>query len=177
MIVTLQSWKKLFLFCFGIAAGTAFCMKWMENDFRVQGQLFTILGLELFYPREKLAGILSGLDGHVKTILRYHLVFDFVFIAGVYPGIASLCILAKEKVKSLSLKKLLYILAVCQLVAWVADGIENYYLLQWIEAPQIGENEFGWYHFIVALKWIIIIISLLLAIPLSLKKNKKTVSV
>ena len=28
-------WNRLFLFCFGLALGTSFCMKWMESDLRV----------------------------------------------------------------------------------------------------------------------------------------------
>jgi hypothetical protein len=33
-------------------------MKWMENDLFTNGEKFSILGLELFYPKEKVIGIL-----------------------------------------------------------------------------------------------------------------------
>ena len=79
-------WKKLFIFCLGLAMASAFCMKWMESDFWVGDEKFDILGLELFYPAKKVAAILSGIDPHVKTILGYHLSFDFAFMAGVYPA-------------------------------------------------------------------------------------------
>ncbi len=51
--------QKLFLFCLGLFAGTAFCMKWMESDFVHNGSLFTIIGLEISYSKEKIISILS----------------------------------------------------------------------------------------------------------------------
>ena len=57
----IQGWRKLFLFSLGLFAGTAFCMKWMEKDFLFQGQLFTIIGLEISYSGDRLVEILSGI--------------------------------------------------------------------------------------------------------------------
>src|SRR5690242_16077669 len=109
-----QRWQKLFLFSLGLAVSASFCMKWMENSFWFQNEKFTILGLELFYPKEKMISILSGIDSHVKTILRYHLSFDFAFMAGVYPGITALCMMAREKVRRNSWKKVLLFFAFFQ---------------------------------------------------------------
>jgi hypothetical protein len=162
--------QKLFLFSLGLFAASAFCMKWMEGDFWQNGQKFTIIGLEVD-SKEKVAGILSGLDEHVKTILRYHLSFDFAFMAGVYPGIAAICMMAREKSISSVLRKLLLVLAVLQLVAWGCDIAENCYLLKWIKSPDIG-NEFGLYHFIVYSKWGIALAGALIAIPLAVRKRK-----
>ncbi|HEY6504590.1 MAG TPA: hypothetical protein VIZ28_11495 [Chitinophagaceae bacterium] len=148
-------WRKIFLFCIGLFLAAAFCMKWMENDLRVNGEKFTIMGLELFYSKEKVMAIMTGLDDHVRSILSYHLHFDFVFMAGVFPGIAALCILAGRKVAG-NPGKLLFALAVLLAVAWVCDIYENLCLLKWMKAPVIG-NEFGLYHFIVAAKWIIVL--------------------
>lgn len=86
MNLSYNRWKSLFLFSVGLFIGTAFCMKWMESDLWAHGKKFTILGLELFYSQEKLADILSTLDIRVKTILQYHLYFDFAFMAATYPG-------------------------------------------------------------------------------------------
>lgn len=176
MIVTTQSWKKLLLFCLGLAASVAFCMKWMESDFLAGQEKFTILGLELFYSKDKVAGLLAALDAPVKTILRYHLWFDFAFTAGVYPGIAAVCMIAKQKARAGLIKRILHILAALQLMAWAADIIENYFLLRWIRQPLISDELFGWYHFVVILKWGIIIIALLLSIPLALRRNRKPLS-
>jgi hypothetical protein len=161
----------LFLCCLGLFTGAAFCMKWMEGDFRQNNQLFTIIGLEMSYPKEKVISILSGLDEHMKTILQYHLSFDFAFMAGVYPGITALCMMARRKINSVPARKFLLVLAILQLPAWGCDIFENLCLLKWINDPVIG-NEFNLYHFIVAAKWSIALTGALLAIPILLfKKN------
>ena len=172
MNLNYQRWKKLFLFSLGLAVSSSFCMKWIENGFWFQDEKFSILGLELFYPKEKIMTILSGIDGHVKTILRYHLTFDFAFMAGVYPGIAALCMMAREKVMSISLKRILFMFAALQLLAWGCDVAENSFLFKWIRHPQI-ENEFSLYHVIVCTKWALAIVAALFAIPLALRRSKK----
>jgi hypothetical protein len=171
MNLSYYRWKGLFLFGLGLSIGTAFCMKSMEDDLWVNNEKFTILGLELFYTKARVQAILSALDHRVQTILRYHLYFDFAFMAGVYPGIISLCMMARKKIASSRVKKIVLILAALQLLAWAADIIENYYLLTWINEPVIG-NEFEWYHVIVAVKWIIAFAGALLSIPLVLRKKR-----
>jgi hypothetical protein len=170
MNLSYYRWKRLFLFGLGLFIGTAFCMKWMEEDLWINNEKFTILGLEYFYSKEKVQGILAALDYRVQTILRYHLYFDFAFMAGVYPGITSLCMMARGKMTSSRIKKILFFLAAFQLLAWAADIMENYCLLQWIKEPVIG-NEFEWYHGIVAIKWIIALAGALLSIPVVLFKK------
>lgn len=170
MISNQKRWKKLFLFCLGLAVAAAFCMKWMENDLLIRGDEFTIMGLELFYPKGKVTDILAGLDQPVRTILRYHLSFDFAFMAGIFPGIAALCMMTSAKFKPGGWKKILCLLAILQLPAWGFDITENTYLLKWINNPQIG-NEFGFYHFVVATKWIIALTGALVSIPILLFKK------
>lgn len=171
MSTNFKRWQKLFLFCLGLFGGTAFCMKWMEGDFWQNGQKFTIIGLEISDSKEKVSAILSGLDGHVKAILRYHLSFDFAFMAGVYPGIAALCMMAREKSANSVLHKILFVVAALQTIAWGCDIAENCYLFKWIKNPFIS-NEFEMYHFIVATKWIIALAGVLLAIPFVVRKSK-----
>lgn len=171
MSTNYKGWQGLFLFCFGLFAGTAFCMKWMEGDFIQNGQLFTIIGLEISYSKEKVLAILSGLDEPIRVILRYHLYFDFAFMLGVYPGIAALCMMAREKSGSNIARKILLSLALLQVVAFGCDIAENSYLLKWIKNPVIG-NEFGLYHFIVAAKWMIALLAALIAIPMVCTKRK-----
>lgn len=164
-------WRRIFLFSLGLFIGSAFCMKWMESDFVQNGSLFTIIGLEISYPKEKVIHILSGLDPAVKNILKYHLSFDFAFMVGVYPGIAALCMMARNKSVNNALRKLLLILALLQLVAWGCDICENWYLLKWINNPTIG-TDFITYHFIVTLKWILALMAALVAIPLAIRSRK-----
>lgn len=164
-------WKKLFLCCLGLFAGTAFCMKWMESDLVQNGQTFTIIGLEISYPKEKVVAILAGLDEHVKTILRYHLSFDFVFMAGVYPGIAALCLMARNKLHGHAIRNFLLTIAIFQAIAWGCDIFENMCLLKWIKEPVITSG-FDTYHLLVAVKWIIALAGAFIAIPLVLIKRK-----
>ncbi len=171
MTLKYKDWQRFFLFCLGLFLGTAFCMKWMEGDFLQNGEKFTIIGLEMSYQKNEVMSILSGLDNPVKTILRYHLVFDFVFMAGVYPGIAALCMMSREKVTAYGLKMLFFGVAVLQLFAWGCDIAENLYLLKWISQPVIGK-EFGLYHLIVATKWIIALAGALLCLSFLLWPKK-----
>jgi hypothetical protein len=150
-------------------------MKAIETELWSGEGRFTILGLELFYDKARIETILSELSGPVKTLLRYHLGFDFAFMAGVYPGISALCIIAVDKHRFLTksfLRKLLLILAPLQLLAWAADCTENYYLLSWTYNPVIG-NEFGFYHFVVILKWVLALTGVFVAVPAVLWKRKK----
>ena len=159
----LHHWQRLFLFCLGLFITGAFAMKWMENDLLFNNEKISIFGLELFYPKEKIVEIFSSINDKVKTILGYHLSFDFIFMTGCYPGIACLCMMASAKVTSRNLKRILFILAFLQIFGWTFDVIENYYLLKWLKNPVIGD-EFTFYHFVVYSKWIIALTGALLAI-------------
>lgn len=165
-------WKKILLFCLGIFIGSAFCMKWMENDFLYIGKIFTIIGLEITYPKERIVEIFMGIEPSVKTILGYHLSFDFIFMMGVYPGIAAICMMAREKRTNELVRKILLIAALLQIIAFTCDIIENYYLLKWLHNPAIG-NEFLFFHVVVAIKWVLALSVALFAIPLVIKKRSK----
>jgi hypothetical protein len=161
----LPRWQKLFLFSLGLFIAAAFAMKWMENDLVFNNEKISIFGLELFYPKEKIVEIFSGISDKVKTILRYHLSFDFIFMAGCYPGIACLAMMAFAKTDNKNLKRILFILAFLQIFGWTFDVIENYYLLKWLNNPVIGD-EFGFYHTVVYSKWIIALTGVLFTISI-----------
>ena len=156
-------WNNLFLFCLGLFTAGAFAMKWIEPDLVYNNESISIFGLELFYTKQKIVEIFSGITDKVHTIAGYHLSFDFIFMAGCYPGIASLCMIAREKLKNSRLKKILFVFACLQLFAWSFDIIENFYLLKWLKQPIIG-NEFGFYHAVVYSKWIIALSGTFMAI-------------
>src|SRR5258705_867731 len=164
-------WRSLFLFCLGITAGATFIMEWLANDFWLDDQKFSILGLELFYSKKEILTVLTQIKQPARIALNYQLVFDFVFMAGVYPGIASLCMMIREKITRKSLRNILYALAMLQPVAWAFDIVENSYLLKWIEKPEIGD-EFSMYHNIVAAKWLIALIGTFTAIILTVFKKQ-----
>ena len=153
-------------------------MKWMESDLIYNNEKISIFGLELFYPKEKIVEIFSGINDKVKTILGYHLSFEFIFMAGCYPGIASLCMMAYLRVGGKNLKRVLLILSFLQIFGWTFDIIENYYLLKWLRSPVIG-GEFGFYHLVVYCKWIIALTGALFALTVLVgsmfkKKNLKS---
>ena len=148
-------------------------MKWKENDLMVDKEKFTIIGLELFYSKQKVVHILSSLDDREQTILKYHLYFDFAFMAGVYPGIGSMCMMASKRVRSSKHRNLLHSFAALQSVAWLADIIENLWLLHWVRVSSVGE-EFAWYHIAVVVKWIIALSGVIVAIPPVIRKKQIT---
>lgn len=172
----IRNWNRLFLFCLGLFIAASFAMKWMESDLIYNGEKISIFGLELFYSKERIREIFLGIDDKVRTILSYHLSFDFIFMVGCFPGIACMCMMASRKVSSNRLKRILFILAFLQLVAWAFDITENYYLLKWLKNPVIGD-EFGFYHVVVYSKWVIALTAALFAICIlgvSLFKRKKS---
>jgi hypothetical protein len=175
MATNSKNLQYIFLCCLGLFVGTSICMKWLESEFIFKGEKFSIIGLELTYSKDKVASILAGIEPVVKSALRYQLLFDFVFMFGVYPGIASLCLLARNKVQSAQRKKVLCVVATLQLMAWICDILENYSLLKWINHPSIG-NEFMLYHFIVIIKWMLALLGAGCGIYYGLRKlrNEET---
>lgn len=170
MPVSLSAWKRIFLFCLGLLIGTAFCMKWMEGDLVSAGKPFTIIGLEIVYPKDQLAAILAGLDDRVKTILQYHLHFDYLFMVAVYPGIFTLCQIGRHKTASPLFRNILFALAILQSAAWGCDLYENKCLLNWIKDPAIGDN-FGLYHLEVTVKWVIALTGAAVGIFAAVRKS------
>ncbi|MEO5945805.1 MAG: hypothetical protein ABIP79_03250 [Chitinophagaceae bacterium] len=134
-------------------------------------KLFTIIGLEITYSKEKIIEIFAGITPAVKSVVGYHLAFDFAFMAGVYPGIAALCMMAREKRRNKLIRRVLLFAALLQVIAFGCDIIENMYLLNWLHSPVIG-NEFTFFHWVVAIKWLLAISGASIAIPLVFKKRK-----
>lgn len=170
MTINYQGWRRLFLFCLGLFAGTAFCMKWMEKDLQSGGGLFTIIGLEISYSMEQVKAILSGIDTPVRNILRYHLFFDFAFMLGVYPGIAALCMMGRFKTHNRHIKQLFLVLAWAQGIAFTCDIIENILLLKWVASPG-SIDHFTAYHIVVIVKWVLALTGAILAIAVVLRKR------
>ena len=158
-------WTKLFLLCLGLFIGGLYGMMRIEGDLIYKGEKFSVIGLELYYPKEKIVEIFSGLNDKVSTLLGYHLSYDFVFMAGCYPGIVCLCMMAAKRATSKTQIKALFILGFIQLIPWSFDIIENYLLLKWLKMPVIGD-EFTFYRVIVYSKWVIAVSTALFAVSL-----------
>jgi len=168
-----QRWLKLFLFSFGMALASSFIMQWLAGDFWIGDEKFSILGLELFYSKKEVIKVLTEVQLPARIALNYQLIFDFAFMAGIYPAIASLCMMAREKTIRNGIRNFLFALAMLQPIAWAFDVTENIYLLSWLDKPEIGD-EFGTYHNIVTAKWIIALVGFLSAmIFLVFRKGSK----
>ena len=171
MILSYKGWRNCFLFCLGLFIVTAFWMKWWETRFYSQGELFTIIGLEISYTAERVMDIIYHLDPAIQMLLKAHLYLDYVFMAGAYGGIASLCMMARFKAKKALLRNSLLVLACLQLVAWGCDIRENGFLLYWLsEKPDI-RSSFTLYHMYVIIKWSLALTGVLLSIPVLLWKR------
>jgi hypothetical protein len=138
-------------------------MKWMEDDLLAGGEKFSILGLELSYSKAKIETLFQQMDDRVRTILRYHLYFDFAFMAGVYPGILAGCMLVRKNHGWKVMRQLLLVAGLAQFAAWVADIAENYFLLSWSHRG-VASDEFTLYHFIVGAKWLIALGGIVMAL-------------
>lgn len=178
MRTPLSAWNRLFIFCLGLSIASAFAMKWIEPDIQYKNEPVSILGLELWYSKERITAIFGGIELHARKVLQYHLYFDFVFMAGVFPGIASLCMITFHKTPGKLVRNFLFFLAAVQVLGWGFDLLENYYLLKWLDKPIIP-GEFSRYTFFVLSKWIIALsglaVSLYLLVSIKLKKTKFSV--
>ena len=154
MTANVFNWKKMFWFCLGLTFASAFCMKWIESEFINNGQVFSIMDLELHLDKQGLVKLFAGMDDKAKTILDYHLHFDFFFMAGVFPGIAAICMLTRERVERRMIRSVLFIIASLQLAAWSFDIYENTRLLKWMNNPA-AIDKIDFYHLLVRLKFII----------------------
>lgn len=165
-------WRSLFFFSLGVAVSTSFIMEWLGSDFWLNDRRFSILGLELFYSKREVIDVLTQMKQPARIALNYQLIFDFAFMAGIYPAIASVCMLVREKFQNPIYRNLLFALAMLQPVAWAFDIAENIFLLSWMEKPEIGD-EFATYHNIVATKWLIALVGAVCSITLAAFKRSE----
>ena len=172
MVLSQKQWRKTFIFCLGLFLGTAFCMKWLETMFYYKGELFTIIGLEIVYPAPRVMDILYLSDITVITLLKSHLYFDFAFMIGAYGGIASLLMMARNRINHSLFRKILLFLAFAQLIAWGCDVVENLYLLDWIKNKSDVRPAFSTYHWVVVIIWVLALGGAILSIPVVLLKRK-----
>lgn len=170
------SWKKLFFLCLGLTLASMFCMKWIEPEFISDGKLFTIIDLELNLDRRALINLLSSLDDKTKTIVGYHLHFDFAFMAGVFPGLACICMMMRNKCRNNIMGSLLWLFALLQFVAWSFDIYENVHLIKWLNEPASVDG-LDLFHLLVRLKFIFAFGALVMALVTFLFFRKKSTNI
>jgi hypothetical protein len=99
------------------------------------GRPFSIFSFEFPGSDEKLVSLILKLDKDVKGAVKLHLVIDFIFMLGVYPGIAILCFIASNASDSVIGSITLQGLGWLQIIPWLCDVIENVILLKKIKSP------------------------------------------
>lgn len=151
---------------------------------------FSIFDLEFPGKPETIKNILLGIDelaakpGFIETLydspepvkisykelaenskkaLKNNLLYDFIFMAGVYPFIALLCINTANRMTYWGLYIFLGF-AVLQLTAWLFDILENLYLLKELKSPGALAALHTVYKKIVMAKWIFAVTGLVCAL-------------
>ena len=164
MSAIVTNWKKLFYFCLGLLLASGFCMKWIEDEFISNGKLFTVFDLELFLDKAGLEKIFKGMELNAKMMVDNHLHFDFFFMAGVFPGIACICMLVRERINKNKklIRSVFFVIASLQLAAWSFDIYENLHLIKWLKNPETIDH-IDLYHLLVRSKFIIIISGIILS--------------
>ena len=136
---------------------------------------FSIFDLEFPGSQETIKNILQGIDklatkpgcedclkksADSKKALKNNLLCDFIFMAGIYPFIALLCIATAYKMTYWG-RYIFLGLAILQLVAWLFDILENLYLLNKMKNPDTLSKLYTAYKNIVIAKWIFAVTGLI----------------
>jgi hypothetical protein len=151
----------LFLPFFAIFIITSVWMKNIAKNFYTNVPVvrpFSIFSLEFPGSDEKLSSLITKMTADVKQSVRKHLLVDYLFMAGTYPGIAILCFIAARAVHPDSElgSNILQAWAFAQLLPWVCDATENAILLYKLKRPkQISESRYAFYKTIVFIKFFV----------------------
>ena len=110
---------------------------------------FSIMDLEFPGGPGSIAHIITGIDQlgdpvgtKSRAALRNNLLTDFVFMAGIYPAIFFLCRETAFKMSNIGHQIFIW-LAAAQVLAWIFDILENFYLLRKIRKPYVARP---WVH-------------------------------
>jgi hypothetical protein len=147
--------KPLFALLLIIFLAATAWMSRIARDFKLKDNSnFSIMDLELPASagavQEKMADFLPG----TRQAVLKQLNADYVFMAGCYPGILVLCLIALRRIATINSlqkdlqqkitgggwKKLLAVLAILQLFAWGLDVWENAQIEQWLNTNMVNNN-------------------------------------
>jgi hypothetical protein len=150
----------LFVPFFAIFIITSMWMKKIAKNFYTNEpeRPFSIFSLEFPGSDEKLSSLILKMNADVKQSVRRHLLVDYLFMFGTYPGIAILCCIAANAVHPDSElgSNILQGWAFAQIIPWLCDGIENAILLNKLKTPTpVNESTYSFYKKIVFIKFFI----------------------
>lgn len=165
MIIFISGWV---LFCVAVAVLllAALAMQYYGEFFVTRDVLvrdFTIFDLEFASTEREIENTLGGIirlppDESAKVIvsLKRHLYIDFLFMPAAYGAIFIACMKVAWKMPEPA-ASLFSLLGWLQIVAFLSDGIENFYLLVKIaRANAVHQRSFitfGTYRLLEILKW------------------------
>jgi hypothetical protein len=125
---------------------------------------FSIMDLEFPGSPASIPDIVRGMNAlppeqrsRSRRALRGNLLLDFLFMAGIYPAIFLICIHCAKQMRDNGVGEAIFsTLAALQLVAWIIDILENFYLLRKLAKPGLSRK---WVHkgyrLLVQGKWVI----------------------
>lgn len=100
---------------------------------------FSIMDLMMPLSERELVNMCLTMPESSKTAVRRQLTVDYLYMFGVYPGVALLCGIAANKMEHIG-KWFFWILAAAQLLPWLFDILENIYLARKLRNPVVDEQ-------------------------------------
>lgn len=147
--------KTLFALVLFITLAANAWMAFVGRDFKLSdGSRFSIMNMELPQSGDSLQAMMANLAPGTKEAVLKQLNIDYIFMAGCYPAIAILCLIAIRRIAQINIlqkdlnktqtgalwKNLLMALAIMQLAAWGLDVWENAQTEHWLHASRIDGN-------------------------------------
>jgi hypothetical protein len=133
-------------------------------------RLFSLMDLEFPSDDKDIPTIINGIyklptpaqQQRVVKDLKSILYIDFLFMPAVYCSIFLICLKVALKLEDSPISQQIFIVfAYAQILAWIFDICENFFLLSWIR-PDLGvklaKNMFRLFNIFVRTKWIIALI-------------------
>lgn len=158
-----------FVLCFGLMLATALWLNRLAKKFHRRAgsgeeQPFTIFDLQFPASEAEMDNLIGHLQPTAHRALKAHLWVDFLFMLGLYPATALLCLIIGAKTGSG--EYFFWLVAALQGVAWVADICENIYCLRKM-GPSPTKGGFAAYSFAVNTKFLLVFLGLAVTLPVA----------
>lgn len=168
-ILHIDPWPY-FVILFTILLVTTLWMTALASRFRRQtkdlGDVpFSILDLQFPSSEAELYTLIRHLPPNARRALKAHLWVDYLFMAGLYPAIALLCLILGTKTGAG--QYFFWLVAALQGFAWLFDAMENAWLLRKLRKPEPGSGKraFRNYTFCVYAKFILAFLGVSVTLP------------
>ena len=170
MTIILSDPWLYFIILFTIFLETTLWMAALARRFRQHNKdlgnvPFTILDLQFPSSESELCQLIRDLPKDARKALHAHLWVDYLFMIGLYPAIALLCLVLGDKTGAG--QYFFWLIAALQLFAWLFDVLENAYLLKKLRKPVVKASglSFKTYTFYVYAKFILAFLGVAVTLP------------